>query len=180
MPYLRLSFQSTHPIRGATQRWTLDGVADQAFQSTHPIRGATVDAHGVINSRYVSIHAPHTGCDLGRAARKSGQENVSIHAPHTGCDRSAERRLAKAFSFQSTHPIRGATLSSFLFLSYFFWFQSTHPIRGATPDCSSWSSRKTVSIHAPHTGCDMRSNPFGISAPGFNPRTPYGVRLKVD
>ena len=145
----------------------------------------------------VSIHAPHTGCDLlfFIVSTCSSSFNprtphgvrlplilcisllllVSIHAPHTGCDVT-----------QPSKPNRRL-------------FQSTHPTRGATRFCVGPRTQICVSIHAPHTGCDhITSNPYtpywvSIHAPhtgcdktkehgrnqvcSFNPRTPHGVRL---
>ena len=79
------TFQSTHPVRGAT--WSLScstndptyfnprtpcGVRqrndrqsdyDRTFQSTHPVRGATQSRHLKRGSADISIHAPRAGCD---------------------------------------------------------------------------------------------------------------------
>ena len=56
------------------------------FQSTHPVRGAT-DAHLGQNPQHgISIHAPREGCDLA-AWHSGGMGNgISIHAPREGCD----------------------------------------------------------------------------------------------
>ena len=79
------TFQSTHPVRGATKtRRRLTIV--KKFQSTHPVRGATLDRCDVRTGRRISIHAPREGCDGYRSTR-----------PHA------------ARQFQSTHPVRGAT-----------------------------------------------------------------------
>ena len=40
MNRLAVEFQSTHPVRGATQLTVKEGAAI-SFQSTHPVRGAT-------------------------------------------------------------------------------------------------------------------------------------------
>ena len=61
VPPLRV-FQSTHPLRGATE----------------PVRALTV--HGVI-----SIHAPLAGCDWNYGSG-SVRFSISIHAPLAGCD----------------------------------------------------------------------------------------------
>ena len=45
-----LEFQSTHPVRGATQ-WALTYSTRWIFQSTHPVRGATVRRIRVATSR---------------------------------------------------------------------------------------------------------------------------------
>ena len=62
-PAWRISFQFTHPGRGATASplslsWVI------MFQFTHPGRGATVDSIVAVDKPEVSIHAPREGCDL--------------------------------------------------------------------------------------------------------------------
>ena len=58
-----LSFQSTHPVWGATFGLLFRPPSRSIFQSTHPVWGATVKAfHGIIRS-IISIHAPRVGCD---------------------------------------------------------------------------------------------------------------------
>jgi len=55
------------------------------FQSTLPIRGATQAKQTPENTKNISIHAPHTGSD--EDMEKFGlAEDISIHAPHTGSD----------------------------------------------------------------------------------------------
>ena len=79
------SFQSTHPVRGATpQRLCLPALL--SFQSTHPVRGATRTQ-----------------------TQKDPVNQISIHAPREGCDKSSNSASSTAHKFQSTHPVRGAT-----------------------------------------------------------------------
>ena len=103
-----MRFQSTRPIRGATDIHFIPVQRRNGFQSTRPIRGATLL---LFCSRYpfdISIHAPHTGRDVApnaikpmpmdfnprapygaRPHRPSGRRayrSISIHAPHTGRD----------------------------------------------------------------------------------------------
>ena len=59
-----MRFQSTRPIRGATDIHFIPVQRRNGFQSTRPIRGAT---HRV-------------------ARREPGSVRISIHAPHTGRD----------------------------------------------------------------------------------------------
>ena len=37
----KYGFQSTHPVRGATEELTVLSIKQTEFQSTHPVRGAT-------------------------------------------------------------------------------------------------------------------------------------------
>ena len=125
---------------------------------------------------YISIHAPHAGCDFrcihrvqcgfyfnprtpcGVRPQQLGKHHtkrcISIHAPHAGCD-----------------PTR--TISS----SKHAYFNPRTPC-GVRP-CTSDSPLicPTISIHAPHAGCDSRSGGRLPSCQNFNPRTPCGVRL---
>ena len=79
-----------------------------AFQSTHPLRGAT-DRYAVSRGRAgISIHAPLAGCDAGGLLLGRRRTNFN---PRTPCG----VRLRACFqapslpAFQSTHPLRGAT-----------------------------------------------------------------------
>ena len=58
----RLTFQFTHPVRGAT---SIDFETKElsGFQFTHPVRGATHVARVAAHLDQVSIHAPREGCD---------------------------------------------------------------------------------------------------------------------
>ena len=84
-------------------------------------------------------------------------------------------RLTASLLFQSTPPIRGATqkTSSQYHLKT---FQSTPPIRGATYAliCQEWF--RDISIHAPHTGGDLKITLNECGNWHFNPRPPYGGR----
>ena len=125
IPPERSLFQSTRPVRGATQRTfrsvdasacfnprapcgarlmsAISDVAISMFQSTRPMRGAT----GIIFARevcpIVSIHAPHAGRD--RDGSIAGSEGgVSIHAPRAG--RDLHRRMVGIYpaSFNPRAP----------------------------------------------------------------------------
>ena len=147
-----LSFQSTHPLRGATNRAlrlaAAIGISIHAplagcdplfearnsrfagFQSTHPLRGATSLISVAIHSPYISIHAPLAGCDVAFQPPHDFP-HISIHAPLAGCDTSPFKFIAPRLEFQSTHPLRGATR------------------------LYRWKCHNAyISIHAPLAGCD--------------------------
>ena len=78
------------------------------FQSTHPLRGATERAVRVRGRGHISIHAPLAGCDHGRIRDPGAACHFN---PRTPC---GVRRLnicaaVCLLTFQSTHPLRGAT-----------------------------------------------------------------------
>ena len=149
--------------------------AEISFQSTHPARGATWAGCGGSGSPTISIHAPREGCDR-TAVFISQSPPISIHAPREGCDISCGYAAALSRPFQSTHPARGATyfLISMVYSVPNFnprtprgvrrfrtlqriehrIFQSTHPARGATCYCFRQCSHCAISIHAPREGCD--------------------------
>ena len=146
---------------------------------------------------------------------------ISIHAPHAGCDEQNLIADYKYRIFQSTHPMRGATPGVYITgvkIKNFnprtpcgvrryitqqtknaIEFQSTHPMRGATLYQHRDPSEAKISIHAPHAGCDFTQKRHYIDVPrfqsthpmrgatparrparwkshNFNPRTPCGVR----
>ena len=108
----------------------------QEFQSTHPMRGATRRNASGIARFFISIHAPHAGCDQlpVHAALRRG---ISIHAPHAGCD-----DISTSAAMDSK-------------------FQSTHPMRGATGFAECYRAIVRISIHAPHAGCDPNASSAG-------------------
>ena len=148
----QLSFQSTPPVRGATQAGRFcpagDGISIHApraggdtvevsgygafdgFQSTPPVRGAT-----------------GLGGDLGYMA------TISIHAPRAGGDVRGQIAMLELIIFQSTPPVRGATLNDF-----------------------RSRMEKKISIHAPRAGGDCHTPVNGPQASNFNPRPPCGGR----
>ena len=49
-------------------------------------------------------------------------------------------------------------------------------MRGATRPCTGGQRAATISIHAPHAGCDDKQTTNDKKTGDFNPRTPCGVR----
>ncbi len=78
------------------------------FQSTHPVRGATDICTFFLPPFFISIHAPRAGCDQ-NISKKGVKINISIHAPRAGCDGAGAGTDQRPPPFQSTHPVRGAT-----------------------------------------------------------------------
>ena len=151
-------FQSTRPIRGATNAQTLrEFSAEISIHAPHTGRDHQRRADSLRTP--ISIHAPHTGRDCGpgddklcvsafqstrpiRGATSSADssahtpQRISIHAPHTGRDHGDDDQVSNLLQFQSTRPIRGATVPGG-HLRRASLFQSTRPIRGATDKYSS-------------------------------------------
>ena len=131
---LMITFQSTHPVWGATSRpsGSTTGCAisihaprvgcdttgakavKQAtlFQSTHPVWGATWRRGCHEGAGYISIHAPRVGCDDPEMYHLLGAPGISIHAPRVGCDGMSNKGTGRTNKFQSTHPVWGATVLS--------------------------------------------------------------------
>ena len=145
------------------------------FQSTLPVWGATRRIQG-----------------RGYAVR------ISIHAPRVGSDPLASKIPTPRPSFQSTLPVWGAT-EIFRFLrcgildfnprspcgerlyqmqSAFVksLFQSTLPVWGATPSAGHYTTRPSISIHAPRVGSDWPVCGSTARMFNFNPRSPCGER----
>ena len=105
--------------------------------------------------------------------------DISIHATHTGGDVGTALRLVIISLFQSTPPIRVATPGTRIIVPcQAISIHATHT--GGDGAWQPGTGFKTISIHATHTGGD---NPcrctFQLPA-YFNPRHPYGWRLLSD
>ena len=100
----------------------------------------------------VSIHALLAECDF----RGSTWESTSARFnPRTPC---GVRRIS---GFSDNAPLK---------------FQSTHSLRSATEAIRHLGLKDEVSIHALLAECDPGAVSCGFRLPGFNPRTPCGVR----
>ena len=126
-----LGFQSTLPVRGATQRqknrWVLFFIsppAPRAGSDDEPRAGRGVPRD----------FNPRSPCgerrEFGQYATAASQQ-ISIHAPRAGSDYAAGDYRYNAPGFQSTLPVRGATGIN-LTAGRWELFQSTLPVRGAT------------------------------------------------
>ena len=182
-------------MRGATEK-VQNQSGHEPFQSTLPVRGATQPRRSTgATALRISIHAPREGSDRYSGIWTLESGAISIHAPREGSDQITEPEKFKIRPFQSTLPVRGATCSERATQTPMI-FQSTLPVRGATrrgrrggpgqpisihaPREGSDADHKTVldkrlriSIHAPREGSDLMDST--CLAPGqcdFNPRSP--------
>ena len=139
-----------------------------------------------------------------RRARLAGKTEfgfsygVSIHAPREGRDDDDYLFSADYYRFQSTRPAKGATSSRWRNqccrgrfnpraprrarhvindnTELLAEFQSTRPAKGATQDVRPWTSRPSVSIHAPREGRDKYCGYHSQPSQRFNPRAPRRAR----
>ena len=150
-----------------------------------PCTGSDPKTSGKGERLGISIHAPCTGSDA-VFMRFPPQIHISIHAPCTGSDALTICPVCNAVIFQSTLPARGATRATLrepgtashfnprslhgerpngrehgLFIEI---FQSTLPARGATDARRNQAAKRRISIHAPCTGSDTRSDASPIDS----------------
>ena len=147
-----------------------------AFQSTHPLRGATQSIARSICSVLISIHAPLAGCDVTEVTL--GAPGTFQSTPPLRGATMVKLSDAGDPLFQSTPPLRGATLS-LIFNIHSMTFQSTPPLRGATTLDKAVAHFIIISIHAPLAGCDLGAVRSACCSSNFNPRPPCGVRLSL-
>ena len=83
-------------------------------------------------------------------------ERISIHAPRMGRDHASTELFSHATTFQSTRPVWGAT--NVVFCHLFI---------------------RLISIHAPRMGRDRAQRAEVQRMKDFNPRAPYGARLRT-
>ena len=148
-------FQSTHPVWGATTGGQYPITIDPQFQSTHPVWGATDTDTDSGTDSVISIHAPRMGCDAGRTRTKTEQTNFNPRTPYGV--RPANQAETTETEFISIHAPRMGC--------------------DAVTDLA-FSETQRISIHAPRMGCDAEIEQLLLEIRHFNPRTPYGVRLR--
>ena len=123
-----------------------------SFQSTHSLRSATrTGAYGDTTPE-VSIHALLAECDPPLKAVNKPTESFN---PRTPC---------------GVRPVQGPMVIPLQ------KFQSTHSLRSATIHHAGDGEEYLVSIHALLAECDNMKDTRTTEIPGFNPRTPCGVR----
>ena len=127
---------------------------EELFQSTHSLRSAT--------------RCSCAACPV---------FPVSIHALLTECDKAEERNCRRAESFNPRTPygVRRRPAPAWCLPRR---FQSTRSLRSATDYGFRVQLEYDVSIHALLTECDPGWPRSTGNWTGFNPRTPYGVRLR--
>ena len=103
---------------------------------------------------------------------------VSIHALLAECDPSPAPSISIPIGFNPRTPC-GVRRKCKCKCKCSTWFQSTHSLRSATASCNGFHIVPTVSIHALLAECDPISCTSYCCTPGFNPRTPCGVRLRI-
>ena len=152
--FLSKYFQSTLPY-GMRHKKRSPTVITVRFQSTHPLRDATCGVSEATVSRWISIHAPLTGCDARAFSKSSNQANFNPRTPY------------------------GMRLGICVITIEYSCISIHAPLTGC--DVTEWEARATrdgISIHAPLTGCDFAPVSLKYSIFYFNPRTPYGMRQR--
>ena len=153
------TFQSTHPLRGATF-FLFSPCRHRQFQSTHPLR--VQSTHPLRGATFIEIDAKEI-------------YDISIHAPLAGCDASNADKVQPKAKFQSTHPLRGATAKKHSASA-----AKAISIHAPLAGCDQTPAGPTAApLHFnPRTPCGVRPSPSHPrrAQTHFNPRTPCGVR----
>ena len=103
-----VNFNYTVSLAGCDFFFTCNCACAMIFQSTHPLRGATQSGKDQDSIIFISIHAPLAGCDIRiRTKRCKG----CYFNPRTPCGVRLNSGIGQIRTeiFQSTHPLRGAT-----------------------------------------------------------------------
>ena len=79
-------FQSTPPVKAATDRLVTYFDTEVKFQSTPPVKAATLNRHFSEAERDISIHAAREGGDFLRQNIVCNFVGISIHAAREGGD----------------------------------------------------------------------------------------------
>ena len=144
---------SIHAPRGGSDNFVdFDVGGHVAFQSTLPVGGATICCCCCVV--FATDFNP----------RSPWGERPSSHY-----------HVRNAVIFQSTLPVGGATNSRPQHCAKDV-FQSTLPVGGATRPDDDIPVLEDISIHAPRGGSDASYPCRRLTAPYFNPRSPWGER----
>ena len=152
-PKTSWTFQSTHPVWGATG-FLMVTVRVAKFQSTHPVWGATEWLGQKFLDDAISIHAPRVGCDPEPDQADSQRDDFN---PRTPCGVRQDLLIDRC----AGHQI------------------SIHAPRVGCDDLSVPPEPEPMDFN-PRTPCGVRLVDLrhGITEGDFNPRTPCGVRLR--
>ena len=96
------------PLAGSDPVVSVRFLHSRKFQSTLPLRGATQAICFSDPLSGISIHAPLAGSDILEDV-KVVVVPISIHAPLAGSDPCRRSGIMRGVTFQSTLPLRGAT-----------------------------------------------------------------------
>ncbi len=138
------------------------GVFHKSFQSTHPVWGATLCLLDFCGNLSISIHAPRVGCDQAYERFRLGL-TISIHAPRVGCDAASKAYSTTKKNFNPRTPcgVRPLLISGTVYL---LDFNPRTPCGVRRRFCHLLTISHSISIHAPRVGCDRSSpQPFLIN-----------------
>ena len=156
---------------------TPDRARRSSFQSTHPLRGATVRGNIPTRGDKISIHAPLAGCDYLQPCIQRVERHFN---PRTPCGVRLGRQgvTNKLNDFNPRTPC-GVRLSLRTRWASLTQISIHAPLAGCdTRQRVVHFLVRCISIHAPLAGCDtLRGRHHDGHLLDFNPRTPCGVRL---
>ena len=195
---LTMEFQSTRPMRGATNSSFQRYFFCHYFNPRAPCGARRRNCNSMGQVHKISIHAPHAGRDCQAAHREPYCTNFNPRAP---CGARLDVLFLHALTRCDFNPRTpcGARRFRYVTVAFVWSFQSTRPMRGATFYILPTMRARDISIHAPHAGRDAGdkyitgSNCISIHAPlagcdvehiqhtvwfspYFNPRAPCGAR----
>ena len=145
------------------------------FQSTRPMRGATQG--NARHHQWPVYFNPRAPCGARRAVQEQYAPNQHFN-PRAPCGARPGEFINNGplqGAFQSTRPMRGATLKASALVSYHS-FQSTRPMRGATR--TSDAGCRGYKNFNPRAPCGARRHRSARHTwnMDFNPRAPCGAR----
>ena len=153
-------------------------MAEYVFQSTRPIRGATEDdAAGLLSLAHFNPRAPYGARHVSCGYFSTGERFQSTR-PIRGATVSSFLVSRSEIPFQSTRPIRGATHFGRHPRTGQRYFNPRAPYGARHGTAVVTCIDVKISIHAPHTGRDTSWRRTTALRENFNPRAPYGARLE--
>ena len=153
LPFMRHSFQSTLPARGATNVGMSVLFTSINFNPRSPHGERRVKHTLEVEVAQISIHAPRTGSDLLRLYRRRHSALFQSTLPARGATIAGDDTLRRECHFNPRSP-HGERHPDKKKPAPAKKFQSTLPARGATFSRHGIPRYGRISIHAPRTGSD--------------------------
>ena len=173
--FTTFQFQSTRPIRGATDGFPGCIPRGLNFNPRAPYGARPTSTSRPTTRMYFNPRAPY-GARLQDNKALMAAQPISIHAPHTGRDREYHHSREPRKRFQSTRPIRGATDAGREGLPRPNDFNPRAPYGARLIKHASYDGGEDFNPRAPYGARLAVVIDIHLAIANFNPRAPYGAR----
>ena len=163
------------PLAGSDFSWAEWTPNTTLFQSTLPLRGATEVPAVCGVGDFISIHTPLAGSDIYREGHRAELNEFQSTLPLRGATWRSQG-IGPRFVFQSTLPLRGATVSRSVWRHTLDYFNPHSPCGERQNGLGFSTSPASFQSTLPLRGATVEAVGFRIPVWYFNPHSPCGER----